>query len=132
MDSKQFTQIRKKLHKTQKELAQLMGTSLKAVCSYEQGWRSIPTHVERQLYFLLFRKADAENIQKNCWDILNCPEERKIRCPAWEFRSGKFCWFINGTICACRSQQNWKKKIEICHECEVMKHVLSECFGKNQ
>jgi hypothetical protein len=131
MNTKQFSLIRKKLNKTQKELAELMGTSLKAICSYEQGWRSIPTHVERQLYFLLFRKADAENTQRDCWEILDCPEERKTMCPAWEFKSGKFCWFINGTICSCRSQKNWEKKIEICRECEVMKSVLQECFQES-
>ena len=56
MDSKEFSNIRKKLAKTQKKLASLLGISLKAVCSYEQGWRTIPSHVERQLIFLLAKK----------------------------------------------------------------------------
>ena len=124
MDKEKFAEIRKSLNKTQKELAELLGTSLKAICSYEQGWRSVPTHAERQLYFLLTRKEDRKNPQKNCWETLNCPEEQRNRCPAWEFNSGKFCWFINGTICACKTQKNWHEKIEICKECEVMKDVL--------
>mgnify|MGYP001822735688 FL=1 len=49
MEKNEFTTIRKKLAKTQKELSELLGTSLKAVSSYEQGWRNIPVHVERQL-----------------------------------------------------------------------------------
>ncbi|MFN2352938.1 MAG: helix-turn-helix domain-containing protein [Desulfopila sp.] len=121
MESTKFKQLRKRLGKTQKELAELLGTSLKAICSYEQGWRSIPTHIERQIYFLLSRKADDGSIQKNCWDILDCPDERKHKCPAWEFRSGKLCWFINGTICECKSKKNWEEKIEICRECAVTK-----------
>ncbi len=42
MDSVEFSLFRKKLQKTQKELAQLLGTSLKAIHSYEQAWRTIP------------------------------------------------------------------------------------------
>ncbi len=38
MDKNEFYWFRKKLQKTQKDMAQLLGTSLKAVESYEQGW----------------------------------------------------------------------------------------------
>jgi len=124
MDSKKFSELRKKLNKTQKELAELLGTSLKAICSYEQGWRTIPTHAERQLFFLLARKADAGNTQKNCWEIIDCSDEQREKCPAWEFNSGKFCWFINGTICNNQTQTSWKEKIEICQECEVMADII--------
>ncbi len=124
MESSEFSRYRKKLEKTQKELARLLGTSLKAVSSYEQGWRSIPAHVERQLYFLLARKAELKGKQKECWDIKNCPDRKKKNCPAWEFRSGKFCWFINGTICEAATQNNWGEKIKICKKCEVMKNIL--------
>ena len=45
MDSKEFKKLRKKLNKTQKEIAQLLGLSVKAVHSYEQVWRNISPHV---------------------------------------------------------------------------------------
>ncbi len=123
MESKDFTVIRKKLKKTQKELATLLGTSLKAVCSYEQGWRSVPSHVERQLLFLLSRKKrDSKKVQ-NCWDLKKCPEEKMKKCPAWEFNSGEFCWFINGTICDSTTMKSWKEKITICKDCIVMKNI---------
>ena len=81
MEKSEFTTIRKKLAKTQKELSELLGTSLKAVSSYEQGWRNIPVHVERQLLFLLAQK---NNTGKHiCWDIRQCSEEVKQSCPAW-------------------------------------------------
>ncbi len=51
MDSKEFKKLRKKLNKTQKQIARLLGVSVKAVHSYEQSWRNIPTHVERQMFF---------------------------------------------------------------------------------
>ena len=47
MNSKEFIYFRKKLNKTQKQMAQLLGTSLKAIHSYEQGWRSVPPSAER-------------------------------------------------------------------------------------
>ncbi|MFC1516563.1 helix-turn-helix domain-containing protein, partial [Thermodesulfobacteriota bacterium] len=59
MDNKEFAYFRKKLNKTQKQMAQLLGTSLKAVHSYEQGWRSIPANVERQMFFLVANKRGA-------------------------------------------------------------------------
>jgi len=51
MDSKEFTHIRQKMNKTQKQMAQLLGTSVKAVTSYEQGWRTVPAYVERQVFY---------------------------------------------------------------------------------
>ena len=42
MQSEEFVLIRKKLNKTQRELAELLGVSIKAVHSYEQGWRTVP------------------------------------------------------------------------------------------
>ncbi len=55
MDPANFKHLRTRLSKTQKELAQLMGISIKAIHSYEQGWRKIPHHVERQALFLLYK-----------------------------------------------------------------------------
>ena len=39
MDSKKFANVQKKPNKTQKEMAEILGTSIKAVHSYEQGWQ---------------------------------------------------------------------------------------------
>jgi len=55
VDSKEFKKNRKRLNRTQKEIAQLLSASKKATHSYEQGWRNIPPHIERQMLFLLFR-----------------------------------------------------------------------------
>ncbi len=123
MESNEFIIMRKKLQKTQKELAVLLGISLKAVCSYEQGWRKVPVHVERQLIFLLSRKKTHLMENENCWDIRNCPEEKRTHCPAWEFHSGQFCWFINGTICDDTVHKTWKEKMELCKTCIVMKKI---------
>jgi len=120
MDSKEFSYIRQKLNKTQKQMAQLLGTSIKAVTSYEQGWRTVPAYVERQIFFLVSRMRRVKKGQKPCWVIKSCPTEIKKQCPAWEFQAGKLCWFINGTICEGTVQMDWKEKMKICRSCEVL------------
>ena len=119
MDSKEFIYFRKKLNKTQKQIAQLLGTSLKAIHSYEQGWRSVPPSAERQILFLVSRIAENRKRRKPCWAIKKCSPEQKAHCPAWEFKAGKLCWFINGTICEGSVQKNWKEKMKICRSCKV-------------
>lgn len=118
MDSKEFKYLRLKLNKTQRELALLLGTSLKAIRSYEQGWRNIPTHAERQLYLLVSMKMKDKK-QRPCWVIKKCPPSQKKQCPAWEFQAGKLCWFINGTICEGVVHRKWKDKVNICKKCKV-------------
>ena len=121
MDKNEFKSFRKRLAKTQKEMAQLLGTSLKAIHSYEQGWRTIPPAVERQTYFLASRKHKSLNGNKPCWKIKNCAPERKKQCPAYEFKSGNLCWFINGTICDGEIHSTWNEKMQICRTCDVFK-----------
>ena len=119
MDKSEFVSLRKDLNKSQAQMAQLLGVSLKAIHSYEQGWRKIPTHAERQILFLTAMSIDVKP-KKACWVINKCPAERKKVCPAWEFKVGKLCWFINGTICTGVAHKTWKEKIKICRTCEAM------------
>jgi DNA-binding XRE family transcriptional regulator len=124
MNKDEFKKYRKRLDKTQKQMAELLGTSLKAVHSYEQGWRRVPTHVERQIFFLISRLEQKGKKQTPCWRVKKCPPEQKKACPAWEFSSGDLCWFINGTICDGMSQKDWKEKMKICRSCEVFSSIL--------
>ena len=125
MTEQEFKAIRKSLEKTQKQMAQLLGVSLKAVHSYEQGWRKVPAAVERQMYFLQSRKISAKNGAKPCWKLRKCDAETKKRCPAWEFRSGDLCWFINGTVCDGQVHKDWRGKMKICRSCDVFKSQLN-------
>ncbi len=124
MEKDEFTHIRKRLEKTQKQLARLLGVSLKAVHSYEQGWRSIPSHVERQLFFLISMSSGRRKGKKPCWRVRKCPPEQKEACPAWEFQIGDFCWLINGTICYGAVQASWQEKMKLCRSCEVFQDLL--------
>ena len=105
-------------------MAELLGISLKAIHSYEQGWRNIPVHIERQIYFLVSRSVKKSKGTKACWVIKKCSPEQKKRCPAWEFSSGDLCWFINGTVCEGTVQKDWKEKMKICRSCEVFNSIL--------
>lgn len=125
MNNEEFIYFRKELGKTQKEMAELLGTSLKAVHSYEQGWRNIPASAERQLLFLVSRKKEKNKKLSPCWRIKKCPPEQKRKCPAWEFRAGKLCWFINGTICEGAVHKDWKAKMKICRKCDVFAPLLA-------
>lgn len=123
MTSEQFSLYRKKLDKTQKALSHLLGVSLKAVQSYEQGWRTVPLHIERKVLFLVVnQRRDDSTKRKECWTLKKC--NCKKECPAWEFQAGHLCWFLNGTLCECTSGQEGKDKMDICRECEVLTSLL--------
>ena len=119
MDKKEFSQIRQHLGKTQKQMAQLLGTSPKAIQSFEQGWRSVPVHIERQVLFLMALKYSQKKMARPCWVIRRCSEETRQNCPAWEFQAGHLCWFINGTICRGKVQESWQEKMKLCRQCRV-------------
>jgi len=124
MDKNEFKFLRTKLKKTQKQMAELLGTSLKAVHSYEQGWRSVPVHAERQILFLVSRLKENRRNKKPCWAIRKCSATQRSQCPAWEFSSGDLCWLINGTNCDGTVQKDWNEKMKICRSCQVFKAIL--------
>jgi len=122
VDKEEFSLSRKKLGKTQKQLAELLGMSLKTIHSYEQGWRTIPTHIERQLYFLLINQRGRNTNMTPCWEKKQCTE--RDHCPAWEFQSGHLCWFLNGTLCGCTQNTTEKEKLNICKSCKIFTSLL--------
>jgi hypothetical protein len=124
MDHKEFGVVRQKFEKTQKQMAELLGISLKAIQSFEQGWRKVPVYIERQLLFLWAAKMGPRKGVSPCWKIRNCPPEVRETCPAWEFNSGHLCWFINGTICRGKPQESWSKKMKLCRKCTVFSSVM--------
>jgi hypothetical protein len=128
MQNKTFSMIRRQLGKTQIQMARLLGVSLKAIQSFEQGWRNIPVHSERQILFLLFLKKSHPKKERPCWVTRTCPMGTRLHCPAWQFQAGHLCWFINGTICQGHVQRGWTRKMKICRRCDVLKRMFSESF----
>jgi DNA-binding XRE family transcriptional regulator len=126
VERNEFIKIRNYLGKSQSEMAQLLGCSIKSVQSFEQGRRKIPMSIERQALLLLHVKKPPEKRYKPCWAIIECCMENRAQCPAWEFQAGHICWFINGTICHGKKQGSWQKKMEMCRQCEVFKSLLPD------
>lgn len=122
--SKDFIAIRKKLNKTQQQIAQLLGVSVKAIESYEQGWRFVPEHAAKQMIFLVTRKENESGTISECWDVVGCPDDVKEKCPAWEFKAGTLCWYMNGTICSGEAHKSWREKIEDCRTCKAFSPFL--------
>ncbi len=124
IDKNEFSKIRHCLGKTQNQMAQLLGASGKAVQSFEQGWRTVPVHTERQMLFLLALKNTGGKKTRPCWEIRQCPQEIIESCPAWELHAGQLCWFISGTICRGKVQRNWHDKLQICRGCPAYPILL--------
>ncbi len=124
MTKHEIVSIRLILKKTQKQMAELLGVSIRSIQSFEQGWRRIPSNIERQALYLLVYKNNRVNSMQSCWETENCPQEKRNDCPAWEFDNGKMCWFINGTICQGKPHSDWEKKMEHCRECEVFRPLI--------
>jgi DNA-binding XRE family transcriptional regulator len=127
VNKRQLSKIRHHLGKTQNQMASLLGTSLKAMQSFEQGWRDIPIHTERQVLLLLALKDEPQKKSRPCWVVRKCSQAHRKACPAWEFRAGHLCWFINGTFCNGQVQDSWQEKMKTCSQCEVFRrtfHIL--------
>ena len=125
MNQSELAQMRHLLGKTQKQIAQLLGVSVRTIQSFEQGFRKVPLYIERQVLFLTALKQSRSNGSRPCWLVRKCPKETRQACPAWEFGAGHFCWFINGTICHGEPQKSWRKKMQICRTCEVLQSLVA-------
>ncbi|GEM_PF-1109192 len=135
MSGGDFARLRASLGKSQRELAELLGLSQKAVESYEQGWRNVPSHVERLLYFLLFKLNEDEiEAQEPCWTSKNCPEDLRTKCVAYVAKEGRFCWFFTGRLCAgvkgsVSDDAKAGEAEDECYTCEVFTKMLSKVEG---
>lgn len=124
MNDNDFARIRRFLGKTQVQLATLLCISPKAIQSYEQGWRKIPSSAEKQLLFILSLRRTIEMNNQSCWEIKDCPSEWRKNCIVWEYRTRHFCWLLNGTYCQGTTQYTWDKKIILCRKCEVFQSAF--------
>ncbi|MCP4219049.1 MAG: helix-turn-helix transcriptional regulator [bacterium] len=124
-----FTFLRKKIGKTQKETAVLLGISKKAVESYEQGARNIPANIQRILYYLLFKlNMDKVEAGERCWDFKECNSQYREQCIAWLAKEGFFCWFITGKVCIGEKAESGKSEGN-CFECRYFKHHLGKILA---
>jgi DNA-binding transcriptional regulator YiaG len=133
MSGDEFAHLRASLGKSQRELAELLGLSQKAVESYEQGWRRVPAHVERVLYFLLFKLNEDEiEAEDPCWQSQACPDEQRSKCIAYVAKAGSYCWFFTGKLCSsARGSDGGSPGLDDggCYTCSVFTRMLGKIDG---
>lgn len=126
MEPSQFIRIRNIMGLSQRRLATLLDTSIRSVQAYEQGWRIIPSQIERMLLYLLYQKRLPQSSVKPCWEIKKCPNHWRERCLAWEWQAKGQCWLMNGDYCEGKHHRNWHDKMETCTKCSVFTCVMGD------
>ncbi|MDD2599267.1 MAG: helix-turn-helix domain-containing protein [Kiritimatiellae bacterium] len=121
--SESVKQIRKHARLTQSAVAQALGVSIRAIQSYEQGWREVPTHIMVQLLVLAAAHHTGASERAACWDVTRCPPERQALCPCRR-TDGRLCWLVSGRLCAAPSTSG-PKDVQRCMECSVIKQILN-------
>jgi hypothetical protein len=87
---------------TQAEMARALRVSIRAVQSYEQGWRTLPVPLAVQLLTLLaVYKGNAESLTP-CWKQTGCPADARSKCPSFRVTGGRYCWLVAGDTCGGR------------------------------
>jgi len=113
--------IRKALGISQSQLATVLDISVRAVQSYEQGWRPVPPWVQRLCSLLLFlRRRKTKPVTRPCWKVRGCAEQKRASCPAFQLNAGDLCWLITGKYCSGTSQKDSAAKLACCSRCPVM------------
>ena len=118
--------LREELGHSQREMAEVLGVSTKAIQSYEQGWRKTPPHVEQQvlLQAILRRHPDLRKVPR-CWKLNKCSAEIRRLCPSAKLKLPGFCWFVTGNLCHGKPGGTWADKREHCLQCQVLKAMLN-------
>ncbi|MFA7172842.1 MAG: helix-turn-helix domain-containing protein [Kiritimatiellia bacterium] len=115
--------IRKNAGLTQAAVAQALGVSIRAIQSYEQGWREVPTHIMVQLLVLAAAHQTGERKRSACWDVTKCPPERQALCPCRR-TDGRLCWLVSGRLCAAPTSSD-PQDVQRCMGCPVIKQILA-------
>jgi len=114
-------QLRKALGLTQEGMAERIGTTVRAIQSYEQGWRPTPTMVRKLAFALLAAKSQkGEGRPKPCWEVRGCAPEAQARCPAYGVDAGSLCWMLTGNCVNLQAMPSWDSKMVCCMECPVL------------
>jgi hypothetical protein len=117
--------VRDELETTQKEFAALLGVSLRAVQSYEQGWRATPPHVQKMAILLMYLSHRAEAPEEEpCWTARGCSETVRADCPAACLHAGDLCWLVTGEQVDGEGAGSWDAKWARCRRCPVIERFM--------
>ena len=119
--------IRGELGLSQAAFARLVGVSVRAVQSCEQGWRRPSTVLEKAALLLLIAHRRGGQIPSlRCWEVMSCPPERRSQCITYRSGQGHLCWFLSGTLCTGPEACDWDQKRSICMHCDLFKLMLGQ------
>jgi len=122
-----IAEIRREYGLSQAEFADLMGTSLRTVQSWEQGWRKPSPAAERSALLLLMAwRLGGRFGTELCWEHTGCSQADRDRCLAYQSKQGHLCWFLTGNVCRGRRFRNWSDKMSVCEECGFFSGLLRE------
>jgi hypothetical protein len=119
---------RNALGKSQSEMACLLGISTRSIQSYEQGWREVPSYVQKLVGVMLFLKwRGGQRSVEPCWKVRPCDPQKRKLCPVHHGKAGEFCWMTCGDLCFGRegSDAPWLRKIGQCQKCPAMTRFLA-------
>jgi DNA-binding XRE family transcriptional regulator len=124
MKPDEFSNYRHFLGQSQSNLADLLGTSLRSVQAYEQGWRDIPPNIERMILYLLYQKQLGQKSVEPCWKNKKCPIRWREKCTVYKYRGRGPCWFVHGTFCEGEKRRSWLEKMETCRTCSLFIRIM--------
>lgn len=127
MEKLSLKSIREHLGLTQAEFATMLGYSVRAIQSCEQGWRRPSPALEKMalLLYMAYEQGAAFG-ERNCWEVLQCSPLVRETCVAYQTRQGHLCWFLTGNMaCALTPVENWDAKKAICVECTFFQRLLA-------
>ena len=115
-------QIRRSLGLTQAAVARSLGVSIRAIQSYEQGWRETPQAVMIQLLVLAAAYRSAALDGKPCWEVTGCSATQQKKCPC-RLTGGQLCWLVSGRKCAAAAKSE-AGSLQPCLDCAVVRRLL--------
>ena len=63
-----------------------------------------------------------KKITESCWDLMDCPEETREKCPAY-LNEDRRCWLIAGTWCGGELQKDLTRKQDRCVTCKFFQEA---------
>ena len=116
--------IREALGKSQSEFAEVLGVSLRAIQSYEQGWRATPPLVQKMAVLLMLLQNQKTNKVQPCWKVKGCASQDVAHCRGAQVGGGCFCWMVSGNIHDGKKLKSWEAKAAKCRKCDVLKQWM--------
>ena len=119
--------IRKELHLSQSELANILGVSPRTIQSCEQGWRSLGGALEKCLLFVLVVERHGQHLaDMHCWEVMQCSPSQRKDCLTYRSQQGGLCWFLTGNRCNQQVMGGWTEKKEVCRHCKFFQQLLPD------